>query len=139
MTDISLKAAPPRPKVWLTWLAAARAWLFLVILLVFFEAWAQVGMGRSFVFNIFNLQSVTVYTVTPLLLALGQTLVIIAGGIDLSVGFIMGLSAVIAALTTRYLGPTTGPELAVVCAILAAGVVASIPGTINGVLVARLK
>ena len=34
----------------------------------------------------------------PLLLALGETFVIIAGGIDLSVGFIMGLSAVIAAV-----------------------------------------
>ena len=33
----------------------------------------------------------------PLLLALGQTFVIISGGIDLSVGFIMGLAAVVAA------------------------------------------
>ena len=40
----------------------------------------------------------------PLLLALGETFVIISGGIDLSVGFIMGLSAVMAAHVTNAAG-----------------------------------
>ena len=82
---------------WLALLAAFRAWLFLAILLATFEIWARVAYGGTFVFNPLNVKSIALFTVTPLLLALGQTLVIISGGIDLSVGFTMGLSAVVTA------------------------------------------
>ena len=73
---------------------STRAWLFLVLLLIVFETWARVSYGASFVLSSYNAQSIAVFAVAPLLLALGETFVIIAGGIDLSVGFIMGLSAV---------------------------------------------
>ena len=45
------------------------------------------------------------FAAVPLLLGLGQTFVIIAGGIDLSVGFVMGLAAVIMA---RVMQPLAG-------------------------------
>ena len=42
--------------------------------------------------------------ITPILLmGLGQTFVIISGGIDLSVGWVMGLASVVAALVARDL------------------------------------
>ncbi|MBV8376379.1 MAG: ribose ABC transporter, partial [Verrucomicrobia bacterium] len=72
---------------WLSFLAAFRAWLFLAILLATFEIWARVVYGSTFVFNPMNVKSIALFTVTPLLLGLGQTFVIISGGIDLSVGF----------------------------------------------------
>src|SRR5215469_2139881 len=93
---------------WLTWLAAARAWLFLAILFAVFEIWARFVYHTTFLFNPFNVQSIAVFAVSPLLLALGQTLVIISGGIDLSVGFTMGFAAVVFAhcvnLTSDSLG-----------------------------------
>ncbi len=95
---------------WLAFLAAFRAWLFLAILLVVFEVWAQCSYHRTFLFTAFNIQSIAVFTVTPLLLGLGQTFVVISGGIDLSVGFTMGLSAV-----------------------------AFVPGLINGLLISKLR
>ena len=86
-----------RPTRWLDFLAAFRAWLFLAVLLITFEVWAHTVYHGTFLLNPFNIESIAVFTVTPLLLALGQTLVIISGGIDLSVGFTMGLSAVVTA------------------------------------------
>ena len=79
-----------------------RAWLFLILLIVFFEVWARVAYGVSFIFNTYNLQSISVFATAPLLLALGQTFVIISAGIDLSLGFVMGLASVIAAHVANY-------------------------------------
>jgi predicted ABC-type sugar transport system permease subunit len=81
----------------LAFLAAVWPWLFLVLLLVFFESWARLAYGISFLVNAYNLQSIAQFAALPLLLGLGQTFVIIAGGIDLSVGFVMGLAAVVMA------------------------------------------
>jgi ribose transport system permease protein len=72
---------------WLALFAAFRAWLFLAILLATFEIWARDAYGGTFLFNPLNVKSIALFTVTPLLLGLGQTFVIISGGIDLSVGF----------------------------------------------------
>ncbi len=120
------------------WLAAAWSWLFLILLLVFFEVWARFAYDTSFLLNPFNIQSITLFAVAPLLLALGQTLVIISGGIDLSVGFTMGLAAVICARIMQWLVPELGPEAAFLIGILAAFAVCLIPGLTNGFLIARL-
>lgn len=67
------------------------------------------------------------------LLATGMTLVILAGGIDLSVGSILGLSATLFALL--MIGYGWGPGAAVVT-VVATGVVA---GCVSGALVSRFK
>ena len=132
--------APGAPtKRWVLWLAAMRAWLFLVLLLVLFEVWARVSYGASFVFSAYNAQSIAVFAVAPLLLALGETFVIIAGGIDLSVGFIMGLSAVIAAVATNAAGIVLPPFAAMLVGILGGLAVSLVPGLINGALISKLK
>ena len=76
----------------LAFLTVAWSWLFLLLLLLFFETWARLAYGVSFLLNGYNLQSIAVSAAMPLLLGLGQTFVIIAGGIDLSVGFVMGFA-----------------------------------------------
>ncbi len=66
------------------------------------------------------------------IVALGEALVIISGGLDLSVGAVIGLSAVSAALVAQHTGmPSLG--------ILAAIGVGSLFGAANGLFVARLK
>ncbi len=122
-------------------IADLRAWLFILLLVVFFEAWAQAAYRSTFIGNIFNLQSIAIATVTPLLLALGQTFVIISSGIDLSVGFTMGLASVVAAHLTNLgasalgLGPVPAMGLGIVTGVL----VAFVPGFVNGWLIARLR
>ena len=88
---------------WLRFLAAAWSWLFLMALVVFFESWARAVYGISFLLNGFNIQSIAMFAAAPLLLGLGQTFVIISGGIDLSVGYVMGLCAVIMARVMQSL------------------------------------
>src|ERR1700731_4167892 len=124
---------------WLALLAAFRAWLFLAILLVVFELWAECVYHRTFLFTAFNIQSIAVFTVTPLLLGLGQTFVVISGGIDLSVGFTMGLSAVVTAHVFNWGTQFGSPLLSLALAILAGLGIAVVPGVINGLLIADLR
>ena len=122
-------------------IAELRAWLFLIVLTAFFEIWARIVYGQSFIVNIYNLQSISVFATAPLLLALGQTFVIISAGIDLSVGFIMGLASVLAAHVANYAAIQLGipPLPAMLIAIAAGALVALIPGFVNGWMIAYLK
>src|SRR3984957_17832142 len=122
-------------------IAELRAWLFLIILVVFFEVWARVAYGASFILNVYNLQSISVFATAPLLLALGQTFVIISAGIDLSLGFVMGLASVIAAHTANYVQAVLGlpPFLSMMCGILAGIAITFFPGLVNGWLIAYLR
>lgn len=78
----------------------------------------------------FNVQSVLAGDAKYALVALGMTFVIMAGGIDLSVGSVAALGGVVAAqLSASGLVPSFGAALAVGAAV----------GVVNGVLVARYK
>ncbi|WP_434619100.1 ABC transporter permease subunit [Tabrizicola sp. M-4] len=120
-------------------IADLRAWLFLAALIIGFEVWSRMSFGGTFIFNPFNITSIAIFAVAPLLLATGQTFVIISGGIDLSMGFIMGLAAVVAAHVINWATPGMGMPMAVLFGALVAIAVAMIPGFINGILVSRLK
>ena len=122
-------------------IAEMRAWLFLALLIVFFEVWARSAYGVSFIFNTYNLQSISVFATTPLLLALGQTFVIISAGIDLSLGFVMGLASVIAAHVANYAALQLGlpPFAAMLVGVLAGVAMTIIPGLVNGWLIAHLR
>ncbi len=120
-------------------IAELRAWLFLVALVVGFEVWSRLDFGATFALNPYNIQSVAIFAVAPLLLATGQTFVIISGGIDLSIGFIMGLAAVVAAHVIGWAGAHMALPLAVLVGTLVAVGVAGLPGLVNGLLVSRLR
>ncbi|MEP6065330.1 MAG: ribose ABC transporter [Paracoccaceae bacterium] len=116
----------------------AWSWLFLAIILGFFEIYAQIETGNTFLFRVYNVQSIAIAASQILLLALGLTLIIVAGHIDLSIGFTTGLSAVGMALIIRWLGPDAG--WFAVFAGMAVGIIAAVVvGLINGWLVAYLN
>lgn len=119
----------------LAWLGRFWPWLFLFVLLVFFETYAQISVHRSFLFNAYNLQSIGLAASAPLLLAIGQTFVIVTAGIDLSVGFVMGLAAVCVAQFTVLREDSAWILL---LSIPLSIVVCLIPGLVNGFLIARL-
>ena len=86
-------------------------WIFLIFILVFLECWARIVYGSTFLLNPFVLQSILLFTAAPLLIGVGQTFVIISGGIDLSVAFAMGLASVMGLIfgpTTYYAGAKLG-------------------------------
>ncbi len=141
MTDVTATGFVKPGKSILMRIAEMRAWLFLLMLIVIFEVWARAGFGSSFLFNVYNLQSISVFATAPLVLALGQTFVIISAGIDLSLGFVMGLASVVAAHMANYaaqqlgLGPIPSLLFAVICGIG----ITIIPGLVNGWLIAFLR
>ena len=139
MTTASTPHSPARAI--LVRVAELRAWLFLIFLLIFFETWSRNTNSTSFVFNVYNLQAISVFATAPLLLALGQTFVIISAGIDLSLGFVMGLASVIAAHTANYVAQQMGlgPFAAMCMGIGAGALIAIAPGLVNGWLIAYLR
>lgn len=79
-----------------------------------------------------NLLNVFRQSAVNALLALGQLVVIITAGIDLSVGSILGLSCVLAAMALKAGAPPAG-------GLLAALGTGAVLGAINGVLFTKLK
>lgn len=95
-----------------------------------------VFLGLTFASEFFltgrNLSNVARQISVVGIVALGQALVIIAGGIDLSVGSVIGLAAVTAAMVSAATGM---PSLGIVGAIAIGMAV----GFLNGVLVTRIR
>jgi predicted ABC-type sugar transport system permease subunit len=139
MTLLTLAEPSVEKNRLLSSLASLRAWAFLVFLLVVFEAWAHIGYNTTFLFNPFNLQSIAVFAIAPLMLALGQTIVIISGGIDLSVGFTMGFAASVFAQCLNMAGPGLGGIGSFAVATLVTIVASLLPGLVNGLLIAKLR
>lgn len=124
----------------LLWASRLWAWLFLALMIIFFVvAVPWISQGVSFL-TVRNSQNILVAIVPVLLLGLGQTFVIIAAGIDLSVGWVMSLASVFAALAIRdSFNVGTPLWLAVILGFAAAVAGAGIVGAINGVIIAKLK
>ncbi|GAB4510992.1 MAG: ABC transporter permease [Anaerolineae bacterium] len=110
------------------------SWVFLLLLVIIFTALDPVF------FSVRSIGNVLVSSTLVLLMAVGQTYVIITSGIDLSVGWTVGLSSVIAATTMRDLGES-GMEsgLAITLGVLAGLAVSLIPGFINGLLITKIR
>jgi predicted ABC-type sugar transport system permease subunit len=137
----AIPASPVPGKSILMRIAELRAWVFLLFLVVFFEVWAQSVHGVTFIFNAYNVKAIAVAATAPLVLALGQTFVIISAGIDLSLGFVMGFASVIAAHMANYAAAQLGlgPFPAMLFGVLAGVGMSIIPGLVNGWLIAQLK
>jgi ribose transport system permease protein len=81
-------------------------------------------------YGVTGVQGLAISVLPLALAAVGQAIVVISGGIDLSIGAIMALTSVIAA--SQMLGQSEGFGVAVVIGVLALGLVL---GAINGTLV----
>src|SRR5262245_51920176 len=80
----------------------------------------------------FNLKSALAASVPLALVAIGQTFVVLTGGIDLSVGSIMSLTTVMAAIYMNGHDGRIAPGL-LMCAAIGAGL-----GLVNGLAIAVL-
>jgi ribose transport system permease protein len=127
---------PDRDRILNLLVRIGRNWavLFLLIEVGFFSV---TGTGY---FSLRNFQNILVASTTVMLLATGQTFVIITGGIDLSVGFIVGFSGVICAKTMVDLDAAGASQfLSIPIGIAVALIFGFVPGLINGLLVAKLR
>lgn len=103
-----------------------RAMMLMMVVVI-----AAFALSNETFFTLGNLQAVLIAAAPFALIAIGQTLVILTGGIDLSVGSIIALSSMVTALFVKnnpdllWMAPLVG---------IAVGLVA---GSISGLLVAR--
>lgn len=114
----------------------ARNWAlaFLVLLFIVFSF-----TGRGF-FSLANFENVLYQPTAFVFLAAAETFVIITGGIDLSVGFVMGLSSVVAAQIMQLVAASGAPVAeTLVVGSLVGLLVSLLPGLVSGVLIARYR
>ncbi len=83
--------------------------------------------------------STFVYMSEILLLAIGETFVIITGGIDLSVGAVEGFVGVSAAILIRALVPVMGSTLAILTGVVCGLLMGAIIGAVNGIIITKMK
>ena len=108
--------------------------LFLVLEFVFFSF-----LGRGF-FSLNGIQIVLFYGTSLALLATAETFVIVSGGVDLSVGFVMGFATIVSAkLVAAFSQAGLAPGFAILLGILITLAIGVIPGLVNGLLVGHLK
>ena len=77
-------------------------WAFLLTLIVLFSFASQALNDVTFLSSR-SVQGILLYATQVLLIGLAQTFVIIAAGIDLSSGWVLGLASVVAALVMQTL------------------------------------
>jgi len=112
---------------WLVWLNRIGPLLGLLFVYGLFAV-----LGPESFTSVRNLETIARQTAVVGTAALGMTMVIIAGGIDLSVGSIIALSTVVVAL---FLGLGFNPLLAGLAGILAGACC----GLMNGLIITRLR
>lgn len=110
------------------------AYLFLLLMVAFFSV-----TGTGF-FTLNNFSNILVTSTLVALMAIGQTYVVITSGIDLSIGWTVGLASVVSARTMRdFVNGGMDVAPAIVLGVIIALAVSLIPGLINGVLIARVR
>ena len=110
-------------------LASIREFSILIFLLV---VGALIAFRSPYFLTTSNLMSVTRSLASTAIMAIGMTLVIITGGIDLSVGTVLGLSSLMAAICYKN-------GIGGVTPILAGLSVGLVFGLFNGILITKMK
>ncbi|MDA1231462.1 MAG: ABC transporter permease [Planctomycetota bacterium] len=98
----------------------------------------RTGMWPAFL-KASNLIGVANQTAVYAVIAIGMTMVIITGGIDLSVGSLVALSSVIATMIIRDNGGVSASTTTVVFAFLIAVLAAAAAGAFNGMMVTAFQ
>jgi ribose/xylose/arabinose/galactoside ABC-type transport system permease subunit len=130
MADLETTAAPSSRLNLLG--SALGPFLGLAVVIVFFAVADALQKEPGNFLSIRNLRTVSAQTATVAVAALGMTIIIIAGGIDLSAGTAVALAATVLAWCLK----NDRPAALAIIACLATGCLA---GLVNGVLVSSLR
>jgi ribose/xylose/arabinose/galactoside ABC-type transport system permease subunit len=115
------------------------AWGFLAALIIGFSIASKKVNDIDFI-SLRSVQGILTYATQILLIGLGETLIIIVAGIDLSAGWVLGFSSVIGATVMQMLyAKGFSPVVVITAGMLAGILVAIIPGLVNGILIAKVK
>ncbi|HEY3025287.1 MAG TPA: ABC transporter permease [Pyrinomonadaceae bacterium] len=127
--EIKIETTSARPGLLNLWLARLGPFIGLILVIAMFALLTE-SPGRYL--SPFNLRIVLAQTVIVALGAIGMTMIIVSGGIDLSVGSVIALSSVVTALMLRAGYP---PVTAVFAGVLVGGMV----GLVNSLVITWLR
>ena len=115
------------------------AWVFLIALIIGFSIASKKINDIDFI-SLRSVQGIMTYATQILMIGLGETLIIIVAGIDLSAGWVLGFSSVVGAIVMQTLfAKGFSPVVVITLGMLSGILVAIIPGMVNGILIARVK
>jgi ribose transport system permease protein len=128
-----VKTTLPKRKTGVDTIQRLLAFGALVILFVVFS------LASPYFFTFSNIVGILVSTAVNGLLAIGVTFIIITGGIDLSVGTVMTLSSVMAAVIVNKLNLPLPFGLLIPLGAFVAILTGTFAGVLNGLMVSKLK
>jgi ribose transport system permease protein len=102
------------------------------MLLILISMWIVLSLLSPYFFTVGNISEITLQTAVVGIIAAGETLIIISGGIDLSVGSMFACSGVVGGLAYQR---TSNLPLTLLTTILTGGVL----GVANGFFITRLR
>jgi ribose transport system permease protein len=106
---------------------------YIIVLAIFAEVIVFSMLSPQFL-SVDNLLNVALSIAITGILAVGMTFVILTGGIDLSIGSVLAVAGIIAAICAKNLG-----DAGVFIGIIAAILVGVVCGLFNGITVSRFK
>ena len=104
----------------------------ITMLLILAIMWIVLAFLSPYFFTVDNLFEITLQTAVVAIIAVGQTLVIISGGIDLSVGSVFACAAVVGGLVFT----STGNLVLALATTLGVG---ALLGLTNGLLISKVR
>ena len=129
VAEVKTDNARSTPAFLKVWLARLGPFVGLILVIAIF---ALLTESPARYLSPFNLRIVLAQTVIVALGAIGMTMIIVSGGIDLSVGSVIALASVVTALGLRAGWP---PAMAVIAGVCVGGLV----GLINGLIITGLR
>ncbi|MDP3177074.1 MAG: hypothetical protein Q8M76_04170, partial [Spirochaetaceae bacterium] len=90
--------------------------------------------------NLNSLQMLLFYGVLVFLLATAELFVIVTGGIDLSLGYVLGFASIVSIkIIEKFTAMGLDPSLSLLLGVAATLLIGLVPGLVNGWLVAYLR
>jgi ribose transport system permease protein len=124
-------------------LSVAGPYLGLVLVVGLFSfliGWTQGDEGLRRFLSPGNLKLIATHAAIPAAVALGMTMIMISGGIDLSVGYVVSLVTITTMFSFRWAyDRTESVAAASLCAVAAGLGTGALVGWCNGMLITRLK
>ncbi len=114
------------------WIRALLRNQVISLLMILLGLWLILAILSPYFFTVTNIFEITLQTAVIGIIAVGQTFVILSGGIDLSVGSVFACSAVVGGLVYK----STGNLFLTILVTLAIG---ALLGGVNGLFVTKLR
>jgi ribose transport system permease protein len=127
------RSAPGRAQTFRRRWADGGNLIYLVLLAAVLVAWLLVDLGGGDFVSAENFRSILLRSISLGIVAMGQTLVVLAGSLDLSVAYVISITTVVAASTINGSSARLPMGIGLVVGL---GVVV---GLVNGLVITRLR